>query len=374
MADKHRVVFVDDEPRILSGLRRALRSLHHDWDMVFAPGGQEALEALESACPDVLVTDMRMPVVDGCALLRAARERCAQTVRLALSGHADRRMVIDAAAAAHQYLSKPCDTDSLKNALQKAAASSQLLPVPALRAFVAQVPGPPVLPNTKQALVAVLEEGTADIDTVAHIVAGDLGLSAKVLHLVHSGFSGTTPNVCTPQEATAVLGIEMLRAMAHNCDVINVGQDLTTECPKTQRWTEHSQRIAERAMALAMERGLDTTHVHQAYTAGLLHDVGQLLLVQFLGDRSGAIGDLVANGLSLSEAERQVAGATHAQVGAYLLSIWGFPLPIVRAVTCHDTPFGTGQDADGILQILSEAMQASDRTNPDPSSYRVARS
>jgi len=84
-----RVLFVDDEQGILDGLRRMLRPLRHEWEMTFATGGEQGLAALAAHPFDVVVSDMRMPVMNGLEFLVHVRERYPAVVRIILSGYAE---------------------------------------------------------------------------------------------------------------------------------------------------------------------------------------------------------------------------------------------------------------------------------------------
>jgi YesN/AraC family two-component response regulator len=115
-----RILFVDDEPRVLDGLRRLLRGQRAEWEMAFADGGESALSELARAPFDVIVTDMRMPGIDGAALLQVVKERHPQVVRVVLSGYAEPDVARAAAAIAHHYLLKPCDPAALKAVVEGA--------------------------------------------------------------------------------------------------------------------------------------------------------------------------------------------------------------------------------------------------------------
>src|SRR4051812_44920496 len=104
-----KVLFVDDEPRVLQALKRSLAISNVPWEAHFVDGGAAALSALESETYDVVVTDMRMPGVDGAAVLNAARERDPSIVRIVLSGQADEAAALRVVRVAHQFLAKPCD-------------------------------------------------------------------------------------------------------------------------------------------------------------------------------------------------------------------------------------------------------------------------
>lgn len=110
---RKRVLFVDDEQEVLEGLRNLLRRNRHEWDMVFALGGYEALAELSRGTVDVVVTDMRMPGMDGAQLLAQVKTVSPSTARLVLSGHAEKEAILRALPVAHQFLSKPCGGGTL---------------------------------------------------------------------------------------------------------------------------------------------------------------------------------------------------------------------------------------------------------------------
>ncbi|HMG23584.1 MAG TPA: response regulator, partial [Kofleriaceae bacterium] len=116
---KKRILFVDDEPAILAGLQNLLYKDRKRWDMVFALGGQLALDEIRKESFDIVVSDMRMPGVDGATLLNTVKDECPATVRIMLSGHADREAIVRALPALHQLLSKPCDAATLRGAIER---------------------------------------------------------------------------------------------------------------------------------------------------------------------------------------------------------------------------------------------------------------
>jgi YesN/AraC family two-component response regulator len=112
-----RVLFVDDDQYILDGLQNLLRKQRSRWDMCFALGGAAALELFAAAPFDVIVSDMRMPGMDGAELLAHVRERYPAARRIVLSGYAEPAAVQRALEVAHQFLSKPCRAPDLIDAI-----------------------------------------------------------------------------------------------------------------------------------------------------------------------------------------------------------------------------------------------------------------
>src|SRR5688572_86255 len=105
----NRILFVDDESRVLDGLARMLRGRRNVWNMSFAVGGAAALKRLDTETFDVVVSDLRMPDIDGLAVLTYARDKQPGAVRIALSGQTDLRMLTQTVSIVHQLLAKPCD-------------------------------------------------------------------------------------------------------------------------------------------------------------------------------------------------------------------------------------------------------------------------
>lgn len=138
MAQRTRILFVDDELLVLAGLGRMLRSQRQEWQMSFVQGGQEALDTLAVESSDVIVSDIRMPGIDGAKLLTEARKQYPHILRIALSGQANEETVMRTVGAAHQYLSKPCEAGSLKSTLTRGSSMRVLLASDELREAVAQ--------------------------------------------------------------------------------------------------------------------------------------------------------------------------------------------------------------------------------------------
>jgi len=184
------LLFVDDEPRVLQGLQRQLRPMHHEWDMHFVDDGRKALEFMAAHPVDIVVTDMMMPGMDGSQLLAEVLKRHPQTVRIVLSGHAEREAVLRLVGPAHQYLSKPCDADELRRAIARALSLRDLLGNERLKQLATRVKNLPTLPALQNQLADELRKESPSMERVAEIVSRDIGMTAKMLQLVNSAFFG----------------------------------------------------------------------------------------------------------------------------------------------------------------------------------------
>ena len=116
---KRRILFVDDEPMVLKGLQRTLRKMRNVWEMTFSSSSKEALEILGSGTFDVIVSDLRMPEIDGMQLLTEVKNKHPEVIRIILSGQVEQDTTFKSVQVAHQSLSKPCDADILKQTLNE---------------------------------------------------------------------------------------------------------------------------------------------------------------------------------------------------------------------------------------------------------------
>lgn len=324
------VLFVDDEQPILDGLRNVLRPDRRRWELRFALGGEQALAAMAERPADVVVTDMRMPGMDGLALLRTVQARWPDAARIVLSGYADLAAVASASAVAHQYLLKPCDADVLRRVLQRALDLLGLFRDPALRRITGSLGALPSLPRLYEALTQALADPDVDVKKLAAIVREDVGMSSRALQFVNSAYYGLTKRVSSIETALVYIGLNTLRHLALTLQVF---RSFSSAVPPSavEAFEGHATLTARLARRLAPDELLGEA----AFAAGLLHDAGRLVLMDRCPDQYGRAIELSKGGMTLHEAERQVFGATHAEVGAYLLGLWGIPHGIVEAVAFH---------------------------------------
>lgn len=336
-----RVLFVDDEQRILDGLRRMLHSMRHDWDMSFAISGPVALDVMAADPYDVIVTDMRMPGMDGAELLKEVMNQHPQTARIVLSGQADRETVLRAVGPTHQYLAKPCPPEALKATLARAAALSELLANQKLRRLISRMETIPSLPILYAKIVDELQSPDVSMGAVGQIVSDDMGMSTKVLQLVNSPLFGLRQRVSSPSQAVVLLGLETIRALVLSAHVFSRFDLSRLRSSSLNILWDHSIMVGAFARRIANVESSDQTSVDHAFTAGLLHDVGKLVLATNLpNEYRSALIRVLRERISLLEAEESTFGVTHAEVGAYLLGLWGLPDSVVTAAAFHHSPSG----------------------------------
>lgn len=335
---KRRVLFVDDEPNVLDGLRRMLRPLRGEWDMVFATGGPAALEVLAERSADVVVTDMRMPGMDGDELLATVRQLHPLAVRIVLTGQCTREAMLRLVPLAHRVFTKPCDPGELKEAVRRACALQDLLQGPALLALISRLGSLPTPPALYTRIVAELEKPDGSIAEVGGLVSQDVGMAAKLMQMANSSLLGLRNRAVTPTQALQALGTETAKALVLVSDVFTRYDPAAIRPYSIDDLWEHSHEVAVLAGAIAQAEA-DRVQAADARLVGLLHDAGRLTLASQCPAEYREVLRLVRDDCSpLVDAERRVFGATHAEIGAYLLGLWGLPSAVVEAVAWHHTP------------------------------------
>ncbi|MCG8466659.1 MAG: response regulator [Gemmatimonadetes bacterium] len=334
-----RVLFVDDEPNVLSGLRRMLRAKRDDWDMTFIESGEEALSLMAGSEIDVVVSDMRMPGMNGAELLSRVKEEHPGAIRIVLSGEASRTEVMRVVSPAHQYLAKPCDAEELRATIDQALALRRVLSAERLMAIVSQVDSLPSLPQLYYALCKELNADEPSIDRVAEIIEQDVAMAAKVLKLVSSAFFGVRRELTSIRHAVSFLGLDTIATLVLAEEAFAQFDAATISAMSLDAIWAHSGRTARLAAAVARSEKLDRTLVDHCFTAGMLHEVGKLILAKAYPDEyADVLARAAADSSPTSVVEREVLGASHGEVGAYLLGLWGLPDPIVEAVAYHTLP------------------------------------
>ncbi|QOY89596.1 HDOD domain-containing protein [Paludibaculum fermentans] len=332
---KKTVLFVDDELNVLEGLRTRLHRQRGKWEMVFVQSGREALERLAIGDVDVLVTDMRMPEMDGVTLLKRAQEEYPRVVRIVLSGHAELEAALRAIHVAHQFLSKPCEPGVIENVVERACNLQSLLHNEVLEKTVGRIenlPSPPVIYS--QLMVALNNEFASPI-TVASILKQDMAMCAKTLQLVNSAFFGFTHKITEVQDAVTYLGYNTIRQIVLTVEVFHRPKSKTIPAITLEALQTHAGLVG----ALASNLLTDKRDKEDAFISGLLHDIGKLVVATEMPEENKKLQMLALKPeLTSLEAEKQVLGVTHAEIGGYLLGLWGLPYSVVEAVANHHTP------------------------------------
>jgi HD-like signal output (HDOD) protein/CheY-like chemotaxis protein len=346
-------LLVDDEPGVLTVLERLLRATV-DCDVTKAAGGAEALRILEARPFDIVISDMAMPGMSGAEFLDMVQELHPRTMRMILSGRSSREQGLQTVGSVHQYFLKPSDVASISKRLGQVLKRRELLPEEGLGAVIAKVDTLPSPPDIYLALEREIVKPEASAEDIGRIVQTDLAMSAKVLQLVNSAFFGLRERVSSPAQAVALLGADLLKSLVLAVHVFSAVPKADPREGFVKSLWSHSLSVATAAREIALFESAAREAVEDAYVSGLFHDIGKLVIAMHLPDAHNHIDRLVGRkGETAIEAERAAIGTTHAEVGGYLLALWGFADTIVETVVFHENPAQTNADGKGFSTLAA---------------------
>ncbi len=333
------ILFVDDEPKVLESLRRSLRAYRRDWTMAFCEGAEQALQTLSSEPFDVIVSDLQMPGMDGAELLTRVRDLYPDMVRIVLSRHSEQEKILSAVGPAHQYLSKPCNPDFLYKTVARACSLNKRMNNPQLKSLVSQMDSLPSLPDIYLEIVEELRSAESSVDRVGTLISRDISMTAKVLQLVNSSFFGLPAHVNDAHHAAALLGLNTLKPLVLTASIFRQLEESRVSQAFLEKILSHSLAVAGVAKQLVKAEELDRDTIDNTFIAGALHDVGKIVLADNFGrDYTVLCHKAKAQQTPIVELEIEKFGASHADVGGYLLSLWGLPQDILEAVAFHHDP------------------------------------
>lgn len=326
-----RVLFVDDEPAVLSSLRRLLRQSRRDWDVHFAAGGHEALDMMASHELDAVVSDAQMPGMDGATLLERTKELHPTVARIMLSGEVKTETALRVAAAAHQFLAKPCPAEQLCAVIERVSSLRRILMDPTALAAVAGIGALPSPPGNLVRLNQMLRDEDATMDDIAGAIAEDVAITTKMLQVVNSSFFGVRTHITTISRATGMLGQRTIQALAAASGIMRAYEGASSSFVAALE--HHSTTVARIAAEHAPPELREAL-----FASALLHDVGWLVLADGAPARFRDFLKRYPDSPGGDGLEREFFGATHDEIGAALLALWGLPEETIEAAAWNVGP------------------------------------
>lgn len=330
MKRKSSILFVDDEVAILESFRVRFRKDRDRWDMFFVASGEAALEKIRQRPFDVIISDMRMPIMNGAELLLQVQQERPDICRIILSGQSHQGSILQVLPAAHRFLSKPLDADSLRSVINRVTESQQNLQNNEVQTRVGRVKALYSSPKVLEALNDLLAQSTVDMDLVAELISSDPAIAARLLQITLSSYAGAAVNGLSIERAVKHLGSVSIKRLLLK-DELFLAADSNSRA-QTEDAQGHALQVANFAKKISLSPATD-----EVYIAGLLHNIGGLVLAAC----SGGPNQKEASGVCVAEMEflgsdMSTLGVSHSTVGAYLLSLWGLPETVVEAVAnCH---------------------------------------
>lgn len=354
MKEKKRIIFVDDEEAIIRSYQRAFFDREDEWDMAFAFSAKEAIALMEKETFDVLVTDIRMPEMDGIELLKVVMKRWPEVIRIIVSGQFDEQVVLNSINLVQKYIFKPCEPKDIQDAVEACLVSVKDFDNENVKSNIGDINNLPSLPSIYEELVSLLRQPNVSVDEVGSTISRDISLTAKVIRLVNSAFFGLRRVITAPSEAVIYIGFETVKAIVLSSEVF--GSMLAAGIPEdylNNLW-DHSFIVSCFSRAIAQYENLEDLIVDNSFASGVIHDVGRLVFLLKHKNRYMEMLERLNKDDRLDRCtlEKEVFSSTHAEIGAYLLRYWGLPHACIDPVLYHHNPINymhADLDAVGIV-------------------------
>jgi putative nucleotidyltransferase with HDIG domain len=330
------VLFVDDEPLMRELYTNLSKVLGPDFQIRTVSGGTEALEVLAADPVDIIVSDLSMPQMAGGEFLTTVERLYPETMRVVISGVSDELAVARCLMYGHRYFQKPLQLKEIADLVRRISRHGKVLRSERVKKIVGRSDVLPTPPETYLRLTELLQDGNSPLDEVARIIESDPGLTARLLQVVNSVAFGYGGKLSTVEEAVQIAGVEVVRSLMLALQARHFAENRLKNKQLLKTFWQHSIDTGARCRLLARAERLNISEQETCFTAGLLHDIGKLVLA---ASEEKIYADLIASafkdGVPVFERELDVYGATHADIGAYLLGLWGLPDTVIHPVERH---------------------------------------
>lgn len=331
-----RILLADADPRVAQEFSQALGE---QWQVVTVNDGPSAMAALKDRPCDVLVAGLDLGEMSGSELLNAARKRYPDIVRFVLATEDDRSRVMKEVLGAHQFLTKPVEAATLKNTIERALDLDNWIASESMRSLVAKVRSFPTAPTIYLELLTALRNPNTTTEEVGAIITRDMAITTKLLQVLNSAYFGLPNKITDPAQAVGILGFDTLKSMVVAIKMLAHYDKLKTAHFSIDQLWRHSTEVARHAKQIVMMHTGGRVMAETAFTAGLMHDMGKVVLAANFDEQYRGVQSLASKkDMPLWDVEKEIFGATHGEVGAYLLGLWGMPLELLEAAALHHCP------------------------------------
>ena len=351
-----RVLIVDDEPQRLAGLSQELAQLCPDWEVSLLNSGNEGLEFLATHPCDVVISDMGMPAMDGAQFLNEVSRRHPAIIRFLMSETQDKQAMMQSAFGSFQCLPHPCAPEILRSAVTRAMALDRWGGTDQMKRLITRIRTFPSIPSLYFEVLKELRSTDASVDRVGGIIAKDLAMCTKMLQVLNSAFYGLPRQITDPIEAVNLLGFEVVKSLVLCIQVFSQFDQIKPNYFSIDKLWRHSTAVAQAARRIARFEEMDEADADETYTAGLLHDIGKLVLANNFGEQCLEAHKLAREqNTPLWNVEKQIFGVSHAEIGAYLIAHWGLPLVLAETAALHHCPLADEDPRLGTLTAVHAA-------------------
>jgi putative nucleotidyltransferase with HDIG domain len=336
---KKNLLLVDEDALVLKALKRSLRRFKDQCNVFYAQSAKEALAQLDQDAISVLITEVRLKDSDSELFLRSFLKHHPSAARIVLTGYTSSDAIFKFAGLAHQLLAKPWSDQTLIETIERADLISRMLADDRLKRTLNLIENFPSIPSVYVELTETLKNNEASMEEIGAIIIRDPSLTIKLLQIVNSPYYGLPMPVTDPQKAVHLLGLDIVKGFVLSSGIFKQYEQSSAVCLQIDTLWQHSLKSANIVRQIAKRENLAKEIEEASFVACLLHDVGKIIIASnFPNEHKEICNRTASDDLPFWHAEQMVLGVTHAEIGAYLLGLWGLPLTVIKAVQEHHRP------------------------------------
>lgn len=333
-----RILYLEEKQELVVELIRALHE-RNSWEVTHAKSGDEARALARKQPVDVALLSASMPETDPVALAEELTQLHPKLTTFILAPDDGGGDALTHASGRFQWLPKPRDPAPLIAAVERMAVLVSWLTNNTTLELVSGLHSLPTIPSNYQGVIRTIHSPDSSFDEIGDAIARDMGITSRVLQVANSAYYGYSKKITSPMEAALLLGVETLKSLVRYTHVLNNFPQTPASNAIFDKVWRHSSGVAAVARKIALHHTQDEALAEEAFTAGLLHDIGKLVLASIKPEEYKDVMRQSAEAKSpIHFLERVRLGTTHAETGAYLLSLWGIPFGILEAVAWHHHP------------------------------------
>jgi putative nucleotidyltransferase with HDIG domain len=338
MAEK-RLLIADADARVWDEFRQALGE---SWVVVGAASGDAALAEAQKQPFNVVVANYDLPRLGGAGLLNRIRVANPDSLRFIAADAALKEKVMCHVLGGHQFLAIPFDRATLKTSIERSVAADYGMSN-SMRELVGRIRTFPTIPSLYVEVVNALQNPNATTADIGAIIARDMAMTTKLVQVLNSAYFALPRAITDPTEAVGLLGFETIKSLILTVKLLSQYDKVKPVYFSIDNIWRHSTRVARTAKVMALLETGNTDCSGAAYTAGLMHDLGKVILAANFDDQyHGAHAVARKRQIPLWEVEKDIFGASHGEIGAYMLALWGLPAEVVKVAALHHHPLRAG--------------------------------
>jgi len=335
----YNILFIDSDKTTLAGFRRQMQLHKAKWNSFFATDHSEAINIINENNIDILVCNTCNPDKHGMDFLGRVSEMKPGIVRILLTSELNSEKAIQCISIAHQVFTKPSKIMDMLLDIEKYIDSLKNVFSDDLKKTFNLTKKLPSFPSSIAVIQNELNKENYNLKNIARIINDDPSLSTGLLRLVNSPFFGIKTTVVDPLQALNFLGFETVKAFIISNYLYSHYKVKNTDDFNFENLKRHSSTVANFASIIARELGFKASVVEEAHSAGILHDIGKIILyAEHYSYYNELVKEAKSKNVPLWELEETQIGLNHADIGGYLFLLWGFPQNLVDAIRFHHMP------------------------------------